>query len=107
MHTGQASRGNSVAIDVQVSRKSLNVLELLGAEHFPSIGTICVVPPEPGTLPIVHPDIEIRYDEHRRLKTLGQIERLDREIEAFFGVRREKRDVLRVAVREIRDRQQV
>ena len=104
---GHRSRRDAVAVDVQVARELLHLLELGGAEHLAAIGAIAVVPGEARAHPVVHPDVEIGHDEHRRLESLREIERFDGEREALARIRREERDVLRVAVRQIRDRQQI
>ena len=66
----------------------------------PRSGRIGVVPREARAHPVVHPDVEIGHHEHRRLETLGEIECLDGEVKHSPGIRREERDVLRVAVRQ-------
>ena len=76
VHAGQRARGDAVAVDVEVARELLDRSRApRRSEHLAAIGTIAVVPREPLAHPVVHADVEIPHDEHRRLKTLGEVER--------------------------------
>src|SRR5829696_2373606 len=96
--TGQCARGDPVTVDIQVAREAFDLLEVLCAQHFPAVGTILVVPPQPAAHPVVHTDVEIGHHEYGRLKTLREVECLDGEIETLLGICRKECDVFRVSM---------
>ena len=57
--------------------------------------------------PGVHAEVEVRHHEDRRLEPLRQVERRHRELVALLRRTRDEHDVLRVAVRQDRRRQDV
>ena len=104
---GQRTRCDRVVVFGRVAEELLHLFEFFAGEHLSAVGLVAVVPLEPRYDPVVHADVEIGEHEDRRLETLGQVERLDCEIKALRRVRREKQDVLGVAVRRVRARQDV
>ncbi|OIQ79745.1 hypothetical protein GALL_385050 [mine drainage metagenome] len=68
---------------------------------------MAVVPGEGLAQAIVHADIEIEQDEHRRLQALGEIEGLGAQLEALVGILGKKQHVLGVAVRGVGAGEQV
>ena len=85
----------------------LELVERLGVQHLAAVVHVRVVPGERIGHPVVHADVEIGHDHHRRLQPLGQIEGLRPQREALGRVLREQQHVLGVAVRGIGARQDV
>ncbi len=75
MCAGQRAIGNGVAVLVEVAVELVDLLELFLGQHLAAVGHVGVVPFQVRTHPVVHADVEIRHDEHRRLQALGEIER--------------------------------
>ena len=50
---------------------------------------------------LVHADVEVGHQEHRRLEAVGEVEALRRELEALVRILGEEQDVLGVAVRGV------
>ena len=99
VHARQRSPRDPVAVHIQVALEGAGCrLELFGGQHLAPVGPVGIVPFELRHDPIVHPDVQVGKDEDRRLEPLGQVERLDREVEALARVRGKDHDVLRVPV---------
>src|SRR4051812_653081 len=62
MDARQRSRGDAVAVHIEVTREALNSLEGLGVQHLATVRTIRVIPRQPRHDPVVHADVEVRYD---------------------------------------------
>ncbi len=98
MRTGNRAPGNAVAIDVEIAAEILAGFEFLGAHHLAAIVAALIVPVEGLAEAIVHADIEIEQDEHRRLQSIREVEGLGAEREALVGIFRKQQHVLGVAV---------
>ena len=98
MHTGQRTRRDAVIVFAEVAGEPLHRREIVRIQHLAAIGLEAVVPLKALAHPVVHPDVEIARDEHRRLKAIGEIECRDAQIEAFLRTARKEHDVLGVAV---------
>ncbi len=108
MHAGQRAVGDRVFVQIEIAVElGRQLFDLFLRQHLAAIRLVALVPVEDGTHPVVHADVEIRHHEYRRLQALGQIEGIDRHVEAFFRVRREQQHVARVAVRGIGRRHDV
>ena len=92
---------DAVAVDVEIAAEILAGVEIGGGHHLAAVVFLAVVPLERPAQPIVHADLEIEHDEHRRLQPVGEIERLGAELERLGRVLRQQQNVLGVAVRGI------
>ena len=98
---GQGAVRDRVIVAIHVAVELVEARDLLRRQHLAAVGSVRIVPLQVLAHPIVHADVEIGEDEHRRLQALGQVERLDRHVKAFFGIGRKQQHVTRVAVRGI------
>ena len=83
-----------------------SLLQIFGGEHLAAIELLRGVF-ERIRHPVVHAEIEIAHHEDRSLEALGQIEGVDRHVEAFRDAGRQQHDVLRVAVGAVDHRENV
>jgi len=93
--------GDAVAVDVEIAAEILAGVEVGGGHHLAAVVFLAVVPLQRPAQPIVHADLEIEHDEHRRLQTVGQIECLGAELERLGRIFGQQQDVLGVAVRRV------
>ena len=103
VHARQRAPRDPVPVHVQIAvERPRRLLQLLRGQHLAPVRPVRVVPFELRHDPVVHPDVQVRQHEDRRLEALGQIERLHRHLETLVRVRREDHDVPRIPVRRIR-----
>ena len=106
-HTGNGARRDPVSIGVEIPREPRQSRERLRIEHLAAIGPVVVVPGEPRHHPVVHPDVQVRCHEHRRLEPLGDIKGLHRHLETLVRIGGIEYRVPSVAVRGVGQHQQV
>ena len=104
--SGQRAVADAVSVDVFVAGESAEAVEIFLAEHLAAIDRRSGIFEGIGH-PVVHAEIEIGHDEDQRLELLGQIERFRRHAEALGHGAGKQHDVLGVAVREERGRENV
>ena len=90
--------GNAVAIDIKVTPEILAGFELGGGHHLAAVHAPRVVPHQRFAQAVVHADVEVGHQEHRRLQTVGQVEALRAELETLMWVFGEQQHVFGVAV---------
>ncbi len=93
--------GNAIAIDIEIAAEILARIQHLGGHHLAAIVAATVVPVEGLAQAIVHADIQIEQDKHRRLQAVSQVEGLGTEREALVGVFGKQHHVLGIAVRSV------
>ena len=101
MRAGVGTVGDAVPVDVEVAAELLAGLELLEAHDFAAVVPAGVVPSERRAEPLVHADVEVVQDEHRRLEPVREVERGGSKREALPRVLGEKQHVLGVAVARV------
>ena len=92
---------NPVAVHVEIPSEFFSRVEHLGRHHLAAVVLAAVVPLKRRAQALVHADVEIAHQEHRRLQPLGEVERLRGHLEALVRVLREKQHVLGVAVARV------
>ena len=96
---GKRAIRNGVAVDVFVTRKTARLLQLFFGQYLAALQRLFGILERLGH-PVVHAQVEIRHDEHRRLHLLRQVEGIARHREALRGRAGEQHGMLGVAVRE-------
>ena len=107
MRAGIGAERDAVAVDVEIAAEILAGVELFGRHHLAAVVGALVVPLEGLAQAMVHADVEIGHDEHRRLQPVGEVERVGGEVEALLGILGEQQHVLGVAVGGVGAAQQV
>jgi len=82
VRAGQRAPGDAVAIDILVAGE-FALLQVLRAHDLAAVVVAAVVPGERRAQALVHADVEIAHHEHRRLQSVGQVERGGCEFKAF------------------------
>ncbi len=98
MRAGIGAERDAVAVDVEIAAEGLAGVEILGGHHLAAVELAALVPLERLAQAVVHADVEVGHDEHRRLQPVGEVERLGGEVEALLRVLGEQQHVLGVAV---------
>ncbi len=98
----QRAIADAVAVDVLVAGEAAQAIEVFLGEHFAALNRLLGIFERVGH-PVVHAEIEVGHDEHRRLQLLGQVKRLAGHGEALRHRRRQQHGMLGVAVRERRN----
>jgi hypothetical protein len=101
VNAGQRAIRNAIAVHVEVAMEFFELLDLVFRVDLAAVWHVVVVPLEIGAHPVVHADVEIRHHHDRGLQPLGEIERVAREVETFFGIARKQADVFGVAMRRV------
>ena len=96
----QGAIADAVAVHVLVAREAAQPFQIFRGQHLAAIHRLLGIL-ERLRHPVVHAEIEIGHDEHRRLQLLGEIERLARHAEALGHAARKQHGMLGVAVREL------
>ncbi len=103
---GQSAIRDGVAIDVFVAAELAEALEVVGGENLAAVEGLVRIGERVGH-PVVHAEVEVGEDEDRGLQLLGEIEGGAGELVALHDTAGQKHDVLRVAVREDGDGEQI
>ena len=82
------------------------IAEVFGGQHLAAVDRLIGIRKRIGR-PVIHAQVEVGHHEHGSLKALGEIEGVARHAETFFGRARKEHRVLRVAVRERRNGEQI
>src|SRR5439155_742512 len=90
----QRARRDAVAVVILVAAELLPAFQLLRAHHLAAVVLAAVVPLEGIGEALVHADVEVGHQKHRRLQALGEVERLGGELEALVRIVREEEHVL-------------
>ena len=104
--TRQRAIADAITIHILVAGKTTCLLNVRPAQDFSAINRFVGIR-ERIRHPVVHPEIKVRHDEHRRLEMLGQIKSLLRHCEALADRARKQHEMLGVAVTEKRRREHV
>ena len=102
----QSAIADTIAIHILVAGKTASFLQVRLTQNFSAINRLVGIR-ERIRHPVVHPQVQVRHDEYRSLKSLRQIKSILRHRETLADRIRKQHDVLGVAVAEERRRKHV
>ena len=79
---GQGAVADAVAVHIFVAREAAQPFEIFGGQNLAAVLRLLGIL-ERLRHPVVHAQIEVGHDEHRRLQLLRQIKRIARHAETF------------------------
>ena len=96
----QGAVADAVAVHILVARETAGPFQVFRGQYLAAVLRLLGIL-ERLRHPVVHSEIEVGHDEHRRLQLLGEVESVTRHAEALGHAARQQHGMTRVAVREL------